>query len=199
MPPVSTPQADRGPRWFDKISRSTRSCLFSRRSRASSSRSVADKPATTSSRRPSCLSATAAQAAIDCAVGSNSRASSSGDRPARTRSTTWRRNSGEYGGRVLGIRSTFGESFRVSTKPGQSQTMAPFPVTARQTGRADFRIGFLLSHQTFALGRSARRRGRAYRPSVSKRYLSGIWANAAPLVPIVAATSDGHAVWCICG
>src|SRR5260370_41118463 len=33
-------------------------------------------------------------------------------------------NSGEYGGRVLGIGSTSGERLRVSTKPGQSQTLA---------------------------------------------------------------------------
>jgi DNA end-binding protein Ku len=61
---------------------------------------------------------------MDCPVGSNSRARSSGSRPARTRSTIWRRNSGEYGGCVLGIGSTSGESFRVSTNPGQSQTYA---------------------------------------------------------------------------
>src|ERR1700758_2179038 len=53
-------------------------------------------------------------------LGSNSRARSSGLRPARTRSTICRRNSGEYGGRVLGIGSTSGERLRVSTKPGQS-------------------------------------------------------------------------------
>ena len=47
-------------------------------------------------------------------------ARSSGLRPARTRSTICRRNSGEYGGRVLGIGSTSGERLRVSTKPGQS-------------------------------------------------------------------------------
>src|ERR1700730_1626847 len=55
-------------------------------------------------------------------LGSNSRASSSGLRPARTRSTICRRNSGEYGGRVLGIGSTSGERLSVSTKPGQSQS-----------------------------------------------------------------------------
>src|SRR6202030_4371364 len=44
--------------------------------------------------------------------------------PARTRSTICRRNSGEYGGRVLGIGSTSGERLRVSTKPGQSQHVA---------------------------------------------------------------------------
>ena len=61
------------------------------------------------------------QIRIDWAVGSNSRASSSRSRPARTRSTIWRQNSGVHGARVLGIRSTSGKSFRVSTKSGQSQ------------------------------------------------------------------------------
>src|SRR5438270_399660 len=55
-------------------------------------------------------------------LASNSPARSSGLRPARTRSTICRRNSGEYGGRVLGIGSTSGERLRVSTKPGQSQS-----------------------------------------------------------------------------
>ena len=55
-------------------------------------------------------------------LGSNSRAKSSGLRPARTRSTICWRNSGECGGCVLGIDSTSGKSFRVSTKPGQSQS-----------------------------------------------------------------------------
>ena len=41
--------------------------------------------------------------AINCAVGSNSRARSSGHRPARTSPTLRRRNSGECGGWVLGI------------------------------------------------------------------------------------------------
>src|SRR3954447_16500528 len=58
-------------------------------------------------------------------LGSNSRARSSGLRPARTRSTICRRNSGEYGGRVLGIGNTSGERLRVSTtKPGQSRPEA---------------------------------------------------------------------------
>ncbi len=72
---------------FDNMSRSTRSCLFSRRRRDNSSRSAALRPGSTSSRRPSFLSASTIQLRIDCAVGSNSRARSSGSRPARTRST----------------------------------------------------------------------------------------------------------------
>ena len=62
---------------------------------------------------------------MDWPVGSNSRARSSGSRPARTRSTIWRRNSGEYGGCVLGIGSTSGESFRVSTNSGSIPRAAP--------------------------------------------------------------------------
>src|SRR5258707_6922943 len=68
-------------------------------------------------------------------LGSNSRARSSGLRPARTRSTICRRNSGEYGGRVLGIASTSGERLRVSTKPGQSQTGVLEELLCRQIAR----------------------------------------------------------------
>jgi molybdopterin molybdotransferase len=50
---------------------------------------------TFSSRRLSRRSATVTQWRIDCTVGSNSRARSSGSRPARTSSTICRRNSGE--------------------------------------------------------------------------------------------------------
>jgi hypothetical protein len=107
---------------FDRISRSSRSCLFSRRSRINSSRSAAARPGVNSTPRPSFRSAWVTQARMEWPVGSNSRARSSGSRPAQTRSTIWRRNSGEYGGCVLGIGSTSGKSFRVSTNPGQSQS-----------------------------------------------------------------------------
>src|SRR5262249_51901846 len=70
---------------FDRISRSSLS------SRLSSSRSAVVRPP---SPRPALRSHCPNQFLIDCAVGSNSRASSSGDRPARTSSTIWRRNSG---------------------------------------------------------------------------------------------------------
>ncbi len=79
----------------ERMSRSSRSCLFSRRSRVSSSRSAAASPSPFSSRRPSYRSACVTQWQIDCAVGSNSRARSAGSRPARTNSSIWRRNSGE--------------------------------------------------------------------------------------------------------
>ncbi len=68
----------------ERMSRSSRSCLFSRRSRANSSRSTAAKPALFSSRPPSCRPAFATHARIDSADGSNSRARSAGSRPAET-------------------------------------------------------------------------------------------------------------------
>ena len=71
---------------FERISRSSRSWRFSRRSRQSSSRSAVVRPPLP---RPALLSLCATQFLIDCAVGSNSRASSSGVRPARPDSGTW--------------------------------------------------------------------------------------------------------------
>src|SRR5262245_1642650 len=85
---------------FFRISRSCFSCRFSRRNRLSSSRSSVVRP---SWRRPSFRSACATQFRIAWADGSNSCASSSGVRPARTSSTIRRRNSAGYGGRDLGI------------------------------------------------------------------------------------------------
>jgi hypothetical protein len=52
-------------------------------------------------RRPSSRSACLIQFRIDCPVGSNSRARSSGLRPAHPRSTICRRNSAEYDVRVF--------------------------------------------------------------------------------------------------
>src|SRR5690606_39242876 len=63
---------------FDKISRSVFSCFTSRRSRPSSSRSAVVRP---SARRPSSRSAWRTQLRIAWLDGSNSFASSSGDRP----------------------------------------------------------------------------------------------------------------------
>src|SRR5207244_12372986 len=101
---------------FFKISRSSRRTLFSRRSRRSSSRSSVVRP---SWRWPSSRSAWATQLRIDCAVGSNFSASSSGFRPARTISTSRRLNSGGYGTWDLGIvNSSSLERDLVSTKPG---------------------------------------------------------------------------------
>ncbi len=78
---------------FARISRSSFSCRFSRRSWPSSSRSVLVNP---SARRPSSKSACLTQLRIDCAVGSNSRPRSSGALPARTSSTIRARYSGGY-------------------------------------------------------------------------------------------------------
>ena len=58
---------------------------------------------------------------IHWALGSNSRDSSSGVRPAWTRSTSCCRNSGGYGCRDLGIVDSFRHKTQVSTKPGQLQ------------------------------------------------------------------------------
>src|ERR1700722_13220703 len=76
---------------FERISRSTRSWRFSRRSRLSSSRSAVVRPP---SPRPPLRADCVTQFLIDCAVGSNSAANSSGVRPACTSSTIRRRNSG---------------------------------------------------------------------------------------------------------
>src|SRR5439155_4971757 len=73
-------------------------------------------------RLPSSRSAWRTQFRIDCAVGSNFRASSSGVCPARTSSIKRRRNSGGYGGGgadFFGIVVTSDPNGQVSTKPGQ--------------------------------------------------------------------------------
>jgi hypothetical protein len=61
-----------------------------RRLKSSSRSAVVNPP----SPLPASRSACATQFRIDCAVGSNSRANLSGDRPGRTSSTICRRNSG---------------------------------------------------------------------------------------------------------
>src|SRR3954463_13851601 len=104
---------------FERISRSSRSWRFSRLSRLSSSRSAVVRPP---SPRPAFLENCATQFLIDCAVGSNSAASSSGVRPACTSSTSWRRNWGGYGNLVLAIVDSLNANGPVSTKPGQLQT-----------------------------------------------------------------------------
>src|SRR5262249_37829480 len=103
---------------FDRISRSSLSWRFSRRSRLSSSRSAVVRPP---SPRPALRSHWANQFLIDCAVGSNSRASSSGERPARTSSTIWRRNSGGEAALVLPIVDSSNPNSPVSTKPGTTE------------------------------------------------------------------------------
>src|SRR5262249_62361642 len=85
---------------FERISVASLSWRFSRRSWVSSSRSAVVSPLPP---RPASHSAWPTQFLIDCAVGSNSCASSSGERPARTSSTIWQRNSGGEGGLVFAL------------------------------------------------------------------------------------------------
>src|SRR6185503_4751244 len=101
---------------FFKISRSSRSRTFSRRSCCSSVRSVVVMP---SARRPSSRSAWRTQRPIACAVGSNSFASDAGERPARTNSTMRVLNSGGYRRRRLYGFSIVDPQSDRSTKPGQ--------------------------------------------------------------------------------
>src|SRR5262249_31094667 len=85
---------------FFRISRSSRSVAFSRLRRCNSLRSSVVRP---SLRRPSSRSAWRTQFEMHWAVGSNSRARSDGDRPARTSSTIRRRYSSGYGLRDFAI------------------------------------------------------------------------------------------------
>ena len=78
---------------FPRISRSSLSCLFSRRSSRSSRRSAVLRP---SALRPSSMSDWVAHFRIVLGDGSNSFASSYGLRPARTNSTIRRLNSDGY-------------------------------------------------------------------------------------------------------
>ena len=108
---------------FDRISRSSRSWRFSRLSRLSSARSAVRNPP---SPPPVSRSDCATQLRIDCAVGSNSRDNSSGERPACTSSTICRRNSGVYAALVLPIVDSSVPNSPVSTKPGQLQSLLAY-------------------------------------------------------------------------
>src|ERR1041385_341542 len=107
---------------FDRISRSSLRRAFSRRKRASSSRSLVVRPAV---RSPSSSSACRSHLRIACAVGSNSFASASGDRPSRANRTSSCCNSTEYRFRFAIVDSS--QHPQVSTKPGQLQNMAFHP------------------------------------------------------------------------
>src|SRR5262249_21208018 len=91
-----------------------------RRSRVSSSRSALVTP---SVRLPASRSACAIQLRIVCSVGSNCAAISGIGRPARTSSTILLRNSAGYGGLDFCIVNTSRSKDRVSTKPGQLQSI----------------------------------------------------------------------------
>ena len=106
---------------FLRISRRTLSCLLSRRRRRSSSRSSDVRP---SDREPSSRPACFSQFRIVCAVGSNSSASSSGDRPAFTSSIIGARNSGSYGALAFPMMGSFLRRDAVSTVRVQLQTIA---------------------------------------------------------------------------
>src|SRR5215469_4474730 len=101
---------------FARISRSSLSLRFSRRSRLSSSRSaVVSLPSPLPRSRASCWT----HSEIVQAVGPNSRDSSAGFRPVRTRSTIWRLNSGVYRTFVFAIVNPSKPYVEVSTKAGQ--------------------------------------------------------------------------------
>ncbi len=105
---------------FFRISRSSRSVLFSRRNRRSSSRSSVVRP---SERRPLSRAAGVPQIRIDYAVGSNFSANSSGLRPARAISTIRCLNSAGYALWDLDIvNSSSPERDQVSTEPRAVQT-----------------------------------------------------------------------------
>src|SRR5262249_15442856 len=103
----------------ERMSRSTLSWRFSRRKRWSSWGSAEVNP---SAPRPPSPAGCATPVRRVFAVGPDSPSNSPGVRPARTRSTICRRNSGGYGARflpLLGIADSFDTNPAVSTKPGQ--------------------------------------------------------------------------------
>src|SRR6185437_5653465 len=111
---------------FDRISRSICSCLFSRRSRASSSRSAVVSPP---SPRPSSRSACLIHRLIAQFVGPNRFDSSATELPARCSSTIWRWNSFGYrfayfdfGTFDVTMANTSNTHSRACTKAGQVQS-----------------------------------------------------------------------------
>src|SRR5207244_2401561 len=112
---------------FARISRSSLSLRFSRRSRVSSSRSaVVSPPSPLPRSRASCLT----HSEIVHAVGPNSRDSSAGVRPPRTRSTIWRLNSGVYRTVFSAIVNPSKPYVEVSTQAGQLHADADRPTPA---------------------------------------------------------------------
>src|SRR5580658_2489560 len=103
---------------FERISRSSFSLRFSRRSRDSSSRSVLVKPPSPlPASRASCLT----HSAMLQAVGPNSFARDAALRPERTKSTICRLNSGVYRIVLTAMKNTSESNVEVSTKAGQVQ------------------------------------------------------------------------------
>jgi hypothetical protein len=66
------------------------------------------------------------QLVMDCAVTLNSRQSSTGVRPTRTKSTIWHLNFAGYGGRIFHIEGPLDTKNDVSTESGQLQPSAPY-------------------------------------------------------------------------
>src|SRR5271170_7409081 len=133
---------------FDSISRSSRRTRFSRRKRASSWRSSLVSP---SRRLPASRSACATQLRIDWAVGSNSFASSSGLRPARTSSIILRRYSGAYRAWLLGIVALL---------------LFPHSASLHQTGSTPARVLYDLMERHAASGISANGNSRPSAPKI---------------------------------
>jgi hypothetical protein len=103
---------------FERISRSSFSRRFSRRSLLSSSRSaLVSPPSPLPASRASCLT----HKEIDQGVGPNSFAKDAGVRPERTKSTICRLNSGVYRTALFAIVDASKTNHEVSTKPGQVQ------------------------------------------------------------------------------
>src|SRR5579871_2134741 len=104
---------------FERISRSSLSLRFSRRSRLSSSRSALVKPPSPlPASRASCFN----HSEMVQAVGPNSLESDAGVRPERTRSTICRLNSGVYRTDLSAIVDSSKTNHEVSTKAGQVQS-----------------------------------------------------------------------------
>src|ERR1019366_712113 len=106
---------------FDKISRSSFSCRFSRRSRVSSSRSLVVRPP---SPRLASRSACLTHFRIVQSVGPNSLDRSPYLRPAQTNSTICLRNSAGYFVPLFAIADSFSVDTEVSTKAGQAHKVS---------------------------------------------------------------------------
>src|SRR3954447_4783162 len=80
------------------------------------------RPAGAASQLPSVSVSLPHPCAKGVPLGSNAPARSPGLPPAPTSSTLWRRNSGQYGQRVLGIGSTSGKKLQRVHQPGATST-----------------------------------------------------------------------------
>jgi hypothetical protein len=124
-----------GPVAFERISRSTRNCRTSCVASAPARRARRwPGPEALPSGVPPACRRVATHAQIDWAVGSNWRASSSGDRPVRTRSIIRRQNSGVHWGMRLGHRKHPRRKLQRVHESGVNPRMTPHPrSTQRRT------------------------------------------------------------------